>query len=98
IAGETVGVLLAESGVDMRFGYDDEDALVTLAALLGQTMHVLQQRDEGEPAREAAPDAGASAGARAAEAATDAAACRDEPIAVTGEPVTVRHYPIDNSV
>lgn len=98
MAGDTVGALLVESGEDMRFGYDDEDALVTLAALLGQTMHVLQQRDEGEPAREATPDAGASAGATGADAATIAAACRDAPIAVTGEPVTVRHYPIDNSV
>ena len=96
MAGETVGALLVESEEDMRFGYDDEDALVTLAALLGQSMHALQQRDEGEPAREA--DAGAGGPDTAGPPAGAEAPRCDEPAPATGEPVTVRHYPADNSV
>jgi adenylate cyclase len=53
-AREVLGVLYAESGQDMRFGYDDEDALVTLSALLATSIRLLQH---GE-AEDAAPDAG----------------------------------------
>lgn len=41
------GVLYVESPQDLRFSYDDEDALVVLAAQLGQAMHLLQQQEEG---------------------------------------------------
>jgi adenylate cyclase len=41
------GVLFVESPQDLRFSYDDEDALVSLAAQLGQAMHILQGVAEG---------------------------------------------------
>ncbi len=41
-----LGVLFAESPQDLRFGYDDEDALVTLAAQFGMAMHYLQSLPE----------------------------------------------------
>ncbi len=77
MAGRTVGVLFVESPKDLRFSYDDEDALVVLAAHVGQTMHVLQSsedRDSPAPARLA------------------------QPAPARGEPLTVRHYPADDSV
>jgi hypothetical protein len=46
------GVLFVESTEDRRFGYEDEDALVTVAALLGAAMRNLQ-----ETAAEASDDA-----------------------------------------
>lgn len=48
MAGRTVGVLFVESPQDMRFGYDDEDALVSLAAQVGGRLHVLQLSDDLE--------------------------------------------------
>lgn len=53
-----LGVLYLESPEDLRFGYDDEDALVTLAGQLGMAIALLQQR--AEPAEDA-PAAGACA-------------------------------------
>ncbi|MDT3672388.1 MAG: GAF domain-containing protein [Aromatoleum sp.] len=59
-----LGVLYAESAQDLRFGYDDEDALVALAGQLGAAMLALRQAgdpDEGraspepEPLRPAGP-------------------------------------------
>lgn len=41
-----IGVLYVESQQDMRFGYDDEDALVTLAGQLGAGIRLLQQAAE----------------------------------------------------
>jgi adenylate cyclase len=40
--GRLVGALYVESTEDRRFGYDDEDALVALAAQLGTGIHILQ--------------------------------------------------------
>ena len=42
--GELVGVLFADSAKDLRFGYDDEDALVALAGHLGAAMRMLKDR------------------------------------------------------
>jgi adenylate cyclase len=53
-----LGVLYVESPQDLRFTYDDEDALVTLARQLGMAMQMLQGAAESadEPAaQEAAP-------------------------------------------
>jgi adenylate cyclase len=65
--GQLMGVLCVESPQDLRFTYDDEDALVTLAAQVGLLAKALQcDADAGpEGADEAAaatpsPDAGAS--------------------------------------
>ena len=43
-SGQVLGVLFAESEEDMRFGYDDEDALVALTGQLGIAMQLLQQQ------------------------------------------------------
>ena len=40
--GELAGVLFADSEKDLRFGYDDEDALVALAGHLGAAMKMLR--------------------------------------------------------
>ncbi|MGH7337967.1 MAG: GAF domain-containing protein, partial [Myxococcota bacterium] len=54
-AGRVLGVLYVESPEDLRFTYDDEDALVSLAAQLGVAIRAMQ---EGEDAQEApAPSA-----------------------------------------
>jgi adenylate cyclase len=49
-----LGVLFAESSEDQRFGYDDEDALVAIAAQVGMGIHALQQASESQ--EEAAPE------------------------------------------
>ena len=38
-----VGILYVESAEDHRFGYDDEDALVAVAGMLGLAIHTLHQ-------------------------------------------------------
>jgi len=54
IAGETIfGVLFAESKEDRRFGYDEEDALATLAVQLGLVLLGLQHTGLGS--EESAP-------------------------------------------
>ncbi|HZW22044.1 GAF domain-containing protein [Noviherbaspirillum sp.] len=55
-AQRLLGVLYVESPLDLRFSYDDEDALVSLAAQVGMAMHILQTAEPAEPA-EAAPAA-----------------------------------------
>lgn len=46
-AGRLLGVLCVESLQDLRFSYDDEDALVALAALVGTAILGLQSEAEG---------------------------------------------------
>jgi adenylate cyclase len=48
--GRLVGALYVESTEDKRFDYDDEDALVALAAQLGTAIHILQATDGQEEA------------------------------------------------
>ncbi len=48
-AGRLAGVLYVESPRDLRFGYDDEDALVTLGAQLGLAICALRADAAGEP-------------------------------------------------
>jgi adenylate cyclase len=58
--GRLLGVCFVESPHDLRFGYDEEDAFVALAAHLGVAIHALQQLAEtaDDPAaRESAPAA-----------------------------------------
>lgn len=45
-----IGVLYVESAQDLRFGYDDEDALVTLAGQVGTGIRLLQQESPDEAA------------------------------------------------
>ena len=41
-----IGILYVESPQDLRFNYDDEDALVALAGQIGVAIHVMQQAAE----------------------------------------------------
>jgi adenylate cyclase len=86
-AGRLAGVLFVESPEDLRFGYDDEDALVTLAAHFGVMLHVLQTGIEQTDSVEA-PDADAARAAGLASPDVPDATC----------PVRVRHYRADHSV
>ncbi|PWC74108.1 GAF domain-containing protein [Azospirillum sp. TSH64] len=52
------GVLFVESRQEMRFTYDDEDALATLAAQLGALMQALPPAEEVAPVPAACPQAG----------------------------------------
>jgi adenylate cyclase len=53
---DILGVLYVESPQDMRFNYDEEDALVAIAAQLGTAIHAQQQAAEThEPAPPAVP-------------------------------------------
>lgn len=45
-AGRLLGVLFAESPEDLRFGFEDEDALVTLAGHLGAAIDLMQARPD----------------------------------------------------
>ena len=45
-AGRVLGVLFAESEKDLRFGYEDEDALVSIAAHLGAVIDVMREAEE----------------------------------------------------
>lgn len=48
--GRLLGVLFVEAAEDLRFGYDDEDALVAVAGQLGTSIHVLQASSEADEA------------------------------------------------
>ncbi|HSN21212.1 MAG TPA: GAF domain-containing protein [Usitatibacter sp.] len=63
--GRLIGVLFADSPQDLRFGYDEEDALVAVAGQLGTAIHFLQQQAaEGEePAAPVEGERGAAHGA-----------------------------------
>ncbi len=71
-AGALLGVLAVESPQDMRFGYDDEDALGVVAAQIGAALPLLQAQQAREASAEGAAREPAAAGARAA-GAVDAA-------------------------
>ncbi|MFO1341264.1 MAG: GAF domain-containing protein [Burkholderiaceae bacterium] len=60
--GRLLGVLCLESPQDLRFGYDDEDALVALAGLLGHALLALQQATEAAATPATASPAVAPAG------------------------------------
>jgi adenylate cyclase len=56
-AGRLLGVLFVESPQDMRFGFEDEDLLVTLAGQLAAAIDLMQE--SAEPPVQAPPAAGA---------------------------------------
>lgn len=63
-AGHLVGVVFVESPQDLRFDYEDEDALVAIAGHLGAAIELLQANEGTEP--EGAADAAAAPAAGAA--------------------------------
>jgi len=62
----TLGVLFVESSQDLEFGYEHEDALVTLAGHLGAAIELMQAAEAVEPAVPAVPAAASTASARSA--------------------------------
>lgn len=64
VGGRLLGVLYVESPQDLRFGYDDEDALVAFAAPLGLAMLYLQHAAEGQEEAPAPAGTPVSAGGR----------------------------------
>jgi adenylate cyclase len=60
LGGQLAGVLYAESPEDMRFSYDDEDALVAVATQLGMSIAVLQAAAEAHAEETPAVHAAAS--------------------------------------
>lgn len=83
-AGQLLGVLFVESAQDMRYSWDDEDALVTLGAQFAAL------------ARGFVPGADAPDDETAAAAAPVASACDESGVGTA--PLRVRHYEIDDSV
>jgi len=107
-----VGVLFVESPEDLRFTYDDEDALVALAAQLGAMLQAMQCAaeagivDAGPVEGDALSRGAEPGGATRADLATGHGS--DAPVAHAGArnaepgaaavPVRVRHYRADHSV
>jgi putative methionine-R-sulfoxide reductase with GAF domain len=93
-AGALLGVLAVESPEDMRFGYDDEDALVAIASQIGAALPLLQSQQAREAEAEAEDAASGRDGTGPGEAIRPAA-----PRASAGAPpIPLRHYPHDDSV
>jgi adenylate cyclase len=61
LGGQLAGVLYVESPEDMRFSYDDEDALLAVATQLGMAIAVLQQAADVHTEDAPAPSAPARA-------------------------------------
>jgi adenylate cyclase len=53
--GRLLGVLFTESAQDRCFGYDEEDALATIAAQMGQVLASLQPAEDGAEEKTATP-------------------------------------------
>jgi adenylate cyclase len=85
-AGQLLGVLFVESPQEMHFGWDDEDALVALAAQVAAQVAALTR---GEAAADAtdAPESGQAAAPSACDESS-----------ATAAPLRVRHYDADGSV
>lgn len=88
-AGRVLGVLFVESPQDMRFGFEDEDALVAMASHLGTALDLLQAAAEPSPAA-AAPAAERSAPTPVSPPAPAPAAFDNA--------LLVRHYGANDSV
>ncbi len=107
-ASGLAGVLFVESPADLRFGYDDEDALVTLATHFALMLQAAPETGDAldTRARRAAPVHGAHASDRDEAVAQERGGAGSGPgprHAVpgqypTGRPVRVRHFSVDNSV
>ncbi len=81
--GPPVGVLFVESPQELRFDWDDEDALVALATLAAAQIAALADTAQAEVVE---------------SQATGAAPCGVEAGAASRPPLRVRHYAADDSV
>jgi adenylate cyclase len=84
------GVLFVESDQDLRFGYDDEDALAALASQIGAAMQALHEQEEAQAAEAPTPLPGKDQLMTAPAAAPVSTA--------NGAAVVVRHYNEDDTV
>ena len=82
--GQLLGVLFVESPQDMRFSWDDEDALVALAAQVAALLTALAR--------------GSHAGADGVEDETPPTAAPSVEPAAPAAPLRVRHYEADDSI
>lgn len=87
--GQVMGVLFVESPQELRFDWDLEDALMTLAGQVGALV-LAWQRDGGSPAD---PDSATSD-----DAGSDSGGPQAPSGPVSPAPLRVRHYPADDSV
>ena len=62
-SGRLLGALFVESPIDMRFGFEDEDALVAIAGHLGAALELLRTGDEAAATAEAPASAPPPSGA-----------------------------------
>ena len=95
VMGDLLGVLFVESPQDLRFSYDDEDALVSLSNQLA--LGVRQFQSCAELPEDTVRDL-CSAPARAAAASLAGALPAAPSAAVPGLPVSVRYFEADGSV
>lgn len=86
VMGEVLGVVFVESAEDLRFTYDDEDALVSLAAQIGRA--VAQFQAHAESPDEARPSPAEPLASGAALVGLPALAA----------PLTVRYFAADGSI
>jgi hypothetical protein len=91
--GRLLGMLYVESPDELRFDWDDEDALVALATQAAAQLGALAGAGHGA---ESAAEAPVGAGGPEADASPAAAACDDG--AARSAPLRVRHYAADDSV
>ncbi|MBS0451977.1 MAG: GAF domain-containing protein [Proteobacteria bacterium] len=92
-AGQLLGVLFVESPQEMRFGFQDEDALVSMAGHLGAALALLQVEAEPE-----AVDATQPPRAQSPLATTTPPAPAPLPTAPAGPALLVRRYGANNSI
>lgn len=93
-AGQLLGVLFVESLQDMRFGFQDEDALVAMAGHLGAALALLQVDAEPDAA---APDAQSRPDSSPADSASPTAAPGPWG-GLAGTPLLVRRYGANDSI
>jgi adenylate cyclase len=101
--GRLIGALFVDSDQDLRFCYDDEDALVAFAGQLGTGMHVLQAEEPEEigpraNAATAAPGATDGSSPGAAEASSPRAPHGGSGPGPDPSPLQVRHFAENDSV
>lgn len=92
-AGQLLGVLFVESPQDMRFGFQDEDALVAIAGHLGAALALLQVEAEPDACN---PDARAVTSPEPSSTSETAPAARLP--APAGAVLMVRRYGANNSI
>jgi adenylate cyclase len=82
--GQLIGVVYVDSPRDLRFGYDEEDALVAVAGQLGTAIHHLQQVEESD--------------ATATSTGSPDSRLRGTDTAARGHHILIRHFEENDSI